>query len=292
MSVPLIIQDRVIGMLGLDHSQPDYYTQQHAELVLTFANQAAMAMENARLYEQARELAAMRERQRLARDLHDAVSQTLFSASLSAEVLPRLWERQPEAGRQCLEELRELNRGALAEMRALLLELRPAALTETALGDLLGQLAEAFTSRTRVPLTLSVEGHAPLPPEVQVALYRIAQEALNNVSKHAEASQVTLSLRYRSYPSYPSPRPSPDLTPDPSPSRGGVRGEVSGVRRVELCISDDGRGFDPQNIPPQRLGVGIMRERAATIGAELSIQSQAGHGTRVMVVWEQKMKDE
>jgi two-component system nitrate/nitrite sensor histidine kinase NarX len=284
MGVPLTVQERLIGMVGLDHSQPNYYTQQHAELVLTFANQAAMAMENARLYEQAQELAAMQERQRLARDLHDAVSQTLFSASLSAEVLPRLWERQPEAGRQCLEELRQLNRGALAEMRTLLLELRPTALTETALGDLLGQLTEAFTSRTRVPVTLSVEGHAPLPPEVQVALYRIAQETLNNVTKHAEASQAMLSLRFLTHPTYPSP------------VRGGVGGEVL---RVELCISDDGRGFDPQAIPPQRLGVGIMRERAEAIGAALSIESQVGQpalgipgGTRVMVVWEEKTEDE
>jgi two-component system nitrate/nitrite sensor histidine kinase NarX len=252
---------------------------------LAFANQAAMALENARLYEQAQELAAIQERQRLARDLHDAVSQTLFSASLSADVLPRLWERQPEAGRQCLEELRQLNRGALAEMRTLLLELRPTALTETALGDLLGQLAEAFTSRTRVPVTLSVEGQAPLPPEVQVALYRIAQETLNNVTKHAEASQATLSLRY--------------LTPYPSPTRGGARGGVGEVLRVELCIDDDGRGFDPRDIPPQRLGVGIMRERAAAIGATLNIESQVGQpalgipgGTRVTVVWEEKTKDE
>jgi signal transduction histidine kinase len=105
----------------------------------------------ARLYEQAEEAAVATERNRLARDLHDAVSQTLFSASLIAKVLPRLWERKPEEGRRRLEEVRRLTRGALAEMRTLLLELRPKALVEADLGDLLRQLTEAFIGRARIP---------------------------------------------------------------------------------------------------------------------------------------------
>jgi PAS domain S-box-containing protein len=268
MGVPLTVQERVIGMLSLHHSQPDYYTTGHAELALAFANQAAMAMENARLYEQAQELAVMQERQRLSRDLHDSVSQALFSASLSAEVLPRLWERNPDKAQLCLEELHQLTRGALAEMRTLLLELRPEALTQRDLGDLLRQLTEAVTNRVRVPVTLTVEGRSPLPPEVQVAIYRIAQEALNNVTKHAGASQVAVSLRY------------------PSLDR-----EEEGAG-VELCISDDGQGFNLDGISPQHLGLGIMRERAEAIGATLEIESQKGHGTRIAVVWMGRANDE
>ncbi len=268
MGVPLTVQERTIGMLGLHHSQPNYYTARHAELAIAFASQAAMAMENARLYEQAQELAVMQERQRLSRDLHDSVSQALFSASLSAEVLPRLWERDPDKARICLEELHRLTRGALAEMRTLLLELRPEALIKRELGELLRQLAEAITNRVRVPVNLTVEGHCSLPPEVQVALYRIAQEALNNVAKHAGASQVAISLRY------------PSL--DREEEKGGV----------ELCISDDGQGFNLDGISPQHLGLDIMRERAEAIGATLEIESQRGHGTRIAVVWTGKTNDE
>ncbi len=254
MGIPLLVRDRVIGMLSLDHNQPNYYSPQQADLALAFANQVAVAMENARLYEQAESTAVTAERQRLARDLHDAVTQTLFSASLIAEVLPRLWERNQEEGRRRLAELRELTRGALAEMRTLLLELRPTALTEASLGDLLRQLAEAVTGRARVPITLTVEGKCPLPPDVQVAFYRIAQEALNNIAKHAEASQAAVSLSCQ-------------------------------PEKVELRISDDGRGFVVTGISPDHLGLGIMRERANAIGATLDIKSEPGHGTQIVVTW-------
>jgi signal transduction histidine kinase len=194
------------------------------------------------------------ERSRLARDLHDAVTQTLYSASLIAEVLPRLWERDPDQVRRSLEDLRLLTRGALAEMRTLLLELRPAALTKVALGDLLRQLAEAIATRIGVPVTQTVEGECPLPSDVRVALYRIAQEALNNVAKHSGASQVTVSLCCQ-------------------------------PEGVELLVSDDGRGFNVQDISPEHLGLGIMRERADAIGAMLKIESQIGQGTQVLIVW-------
>ena len=155
----------------------------------TLADQLAIAIENSRLYEQASELAASHERQRLARDLHDAVSQTLFSVSLIAEVLPRIYARDPDQGAQRLEELRQLTRGALAEMRTLLLELRPAALAEANLPDLLKQLGEAVTGRARIPVEVVSEGSPELPSDVRLAFYRIAQEALNNVAKHSGASR-------------------------------------------------------------------------------------------------------
>jgi signal transduction histidine kinase len=206
------------------------------------------------------------ERNRLARDLHDAVSQTLFSASLIAEALPKSWDRDRREGRQLLQELRQLTRGALAEMRSLLLELRPATLVEADLGDLMRQLAEAAMAREGLPITVRVEGRGKLPPDVHVALYRIAQEALNNVIKHARASQASVDLRF----SHPPP-----------PSSGKA---AAGIR-VELSIRDDGRGFDPAAVAPDRLGLGIMRERAESMGARLTVESEKGSGTEVRVAW-------
>src|SRR5437870_13192477 len=113
---------------------------------------------------------------------------TLCSASLIAEVVPRLWERDPDQARLRVEELRRLTRGALAEMRTLLLELRPAALVETPFARLLSQLAEAMSSRTNLRIDVRAQDEdARLPPEVQTALYRIAQAAPNNTSHHAAA---------------------------------------------------------------------------------------------------------
>jgi two-component system nitrate/nitrite sensor histidine kinase NarX len=257
MAVPLVIHDRTIGAISLLHTEPGYYTTHHAQLARAIADQAAVAMENARLYEQARHTAVLEERQRLARELHDAVTQTLFSASLIAEMVPRLWARDPEAGMQRLEDVRALTRGALAEMRTLLLELRPTAIVESDLGELLRQLAEILTGRARLPVKLSVEGEGKLPDDVQLALYRIAQEALHNIDKHAKASQVEVRL-------------------------------VRGANNVVLRIKDDGCGFDPRAKRDARLahfGMTGMRDRARAVGAVFSVQSRPGHGTDVRVRW-------
>lgn len=272
IGVPLTMQDRVIGLLelyfaGLIHPEPH-----QVDMAQAFASQAAVAMENARLYRQAQSLAALEERQRLARDLHDAVSQTLFSASLIAEVLPRLWERNPAEGQRSLAELHQLTRGALAEMRTLLLELRPAALLEVGLADLLRQLAEAATGRSRLPIDLALDKLPLLPPNVQVNLYRIAQEALSNVAKHSEASHATVSLHRL---------PSSDHVAQGLAAGEGQEAQAS----LELSITDDGRGFDPISIQPNSLGLDIMRERAEAIGARLTIHSQIGQGTQVTVFW-------
>jgi nitrate/nitrite-specific signal transduction histidine kinase len=261
---PLAIKDQVMGTLVVADKQEGRgeFDQADLDILVAFANQAATAIENARLYEQAQQLAVVEERQRLARELHDAVTQTLFSASLIAEALPEIWEGDQDEGRQLLAELRRLSRGALAEMRTLLMELRPAALAEASLDDLLRQLGEAVAGRIGVPVTVTVEGECELSPDVHVALYRIAQEALNNVVKHANASQVTVSLRC-------SP-----------PASGEEKG-----RAVELLVSDDGYGFDPRRIEAECLGLEIMRERAGAIGATLTIESEIGHGTEVMARW-------
>jgi signal transduction histidine kinase len=152
MWVPLAIKGRMIGAVGVAHAERNFFSPHHADLALTVANQAAITMVNAELYEQAHILASLQERQRLARNLHDAVNQSLFSAGLIAEVLPRLWERDPDEGRRSLDDLRRLTRGAQADMRLLLAELRPSTLTDAELGDLLRLLANALTGRTNIPI--------------------------------------------------------------------------------------------------------------------------------------------
>ncbi|MCL4535541.1 MAG: histidine kinase [Bacteroidetes bacterium] len=261
ISVPLGAKGRVLGAIYLATRTSRSISREEHSMLAAIGQQVGVGVENARLYERAEQSAETAVRSRLARDLHDAVTQTLFSASLIAEVLPRLWERNPDEGRRRLEELRQLTRGALAEMRTLLLELRPSALVETWLGDLLRQLGEAITGRARVPIVLTIEGQRPLPPDVQVTLYRIAQEALNNLAKHAGASQASVTLRCR-------------------------------PNEIELCVSDDGRGFDLTGVSPEHLGLGIMHERAEAIGASLSIESYPGRGTKVAVVWRDTQSEE
>jgi signal transduction histidine kinase len=241
----------------------------------------------AALRESEREQAVAEERGRLARELHDAVTQTLFSASLIAEVLPRIWEKNQERGRQQLEEVRTLTRGALAEMRTLLLELRPEAIIKAKMEDLLRQLARAMMGRTGVPVDVSIEGECRLPSEVQVALYRIAQEALNNTAKHADASRVEVSLRCMSAGG--AQDGGPTTTDDrrrsyPFALDGAQTTDGSGVL-IDLRVSDDGRGFDPSEVAPGHFGLGIMRERAEAVGATLEVESVPGQGTAVVVVW-------
>jgi signal transduction histidine kinase len=265
LAVPLTIEGKADHCLAFYYAEPQAISDEDLGLATALADQATLAIENARLYGQAQELAAVEERQRLARDLHDAVSQTLFSASLIAEALPDIWRASPDQGRQLLDKLRQLSRGALAEMRTLLMELRPAALAEASLKDLLRQLGQAVTGREGIPVSVAAGEVGELPAEVHLAFYRVAQEALNNVVKHAQASQVEVTLR---------------AVP---PDEGGDDAEG-----IVMGIHDDGRGFEPAGVAADRLGLGIMRERAAAVGARLGIESEPGNGTRVTLVWPAK----
>jgi two-component system nitrate/nitrite sensor histidine kinase NarX len=259
MWVPLAVKSRVIGGVGVAHEKRNYFTHHHADLALSVANQAAITLINAELYEQAQALAVVEERQRLARNLHDAINQSLFSAGLIAEVLPRLWDRDQQEARRSLEDLRKLTRGAMAEMRALLAELRPSTLTDAELGDLLSLLGNAFTGRTNIPAKVRVTGQGILPAEVQVTIYRICQEALNNVAKHAAASLVEIDLKHAG-------------------------------NALELSIRDDGQGFDPQQTASGHYGLSMMHERAEGVGAQLSILSQPGQGTALTIRWSEAGK--
>jgi two-component system nitrate/nitrite sensor histidine kinase NarX len=256
LSIQVRAGDQQFGSFTVGHRAPHRYTEPEQRLLVALGQRAALAIQNARLYEQVQQAAALEERQRLARELHDAVTQTLFTTALIAEVLPDLWELDAQEGRRQLDELRRLTRGALAEMRTLLVELRPAGLTEMQLADLLRQLSEATAGRTRLEVDVVLRGQQrPLPSEVQVALYRLAQEALNNVVKHAHARRASIELEYV--------------------GSGGVR----------LRVTDDGRGFDLSNVAAGHLGQGIMRERARAIGAAFQLDSRPGEGTSINIQW-------
>lgn len=206
------------------------------------------------LIAQAVENALVAERNRLARELHDAVTQTLFAASLIAEVLPDLWDMDEAEARNSTEELRQLTRGALAEMRTLLFELRPAALHQARLCDLLLQLSEVVMGRKGIPICLHISGDREIPSAVKVEMYRIVQESLNNIVKYSRATQVQIDVQLDS-------------------------------DYVHIEIKDNGIGFEPACVKPTSLGLRIMRERADSIRAQLDIASQPNLGTRITLTW-------
>jgi signal transduction histidine kinase len=188
LAVPIRQRGKVIGVLDVESLAKDAFDEFDQEALLELAEDLALYLENLTLNEQLEEAAAASERSRLARELHDAVTQTIWSAALTAEVLPQVLAHDPKEGQRRLASLQRTTRGALAEMRTLLLELRPANLAQTELDTLLCQLGTSVTNRTGLPVAVIVEGQDDLPPDVKVALYRIAQEALNNITKHAQAS--------------------------------------------------------------------------------------------------------
>ena len=260
LGIPVIVDELVYGGLIMLFDHERSFSEEDQELGLTFADQATLAIANNHLRKQAEQIAVASERSRLARELHDAVTQTIFSASLIAETIPAIWDIDQEEGKNLLSDLRQLTRGALAEMRTLLLELRPTALEEANLQDLLHQLSESVGGRTGVGVITKVDEIDDLPVHVKVALYRIAQESLNNVIKHARATQIEIRL--------------------------------SGSEKyVSLVIQDNGRGFSIDAVPSDRFGLYNMRERSEAIDAILTVHSQPEEGTRIMVEWRDKDQD-
>ncbi len=256
VAVPLAARDRVIGIAAVPITDRDHQVEDsELAVAMAIARSAALAVENARLYEQSRQLAVSEERNRLARELHDSVTHSLFSITLIAQALPRILDRDIDRARERIDRLNELGRGALAEMRALIFQLRPAALEEQGLIVALTKYAEAFTSRESVEVKLTIDGEERLPMPVKEAVFRVAQEAFNNVAKHARATRVDVRL---------------------SMSSGSV----------ELVVADDGRGFDPASPPADRrtLGMTSMRERAAIIGGACHIESTPGRGATVRLL--------
>jgi signal transduction histidine kinase len=254
LAVPLLVRQEPYGVLALIYREPQPFTDLDVRLAASFGGQVALAIENARLRAEVERSAAAAERSRLARDLHDSVTQSLFAASLKAEAVRRRWRPDSAEARRNVEDVERLTRGALAEMRTLLLEMRPHALTESSLGPLLEQLVAATEGRTFIDVEVSVGAGVKLPPDVTLALYRIAQESLHNTEHHSEAHGAWVVL---------------DAT------AGGAR----------LVVGDDGCGFDAGAVPPERLGLRMMRERADAAGLLLDVWSVPDKGTTVTAVW-------
>jgi signal transduction histidine kinase len=246
-------RQRTVGVLSVYNKQAEGgFTERDAELATFFANQAAAAIENARLYEQTREYAVVEERNRLARELHDSVTQSLFSVTLLSEAALNLLDRDPAKARERLERANELSQGALAEMRALIFQLRPMTLQEEGLLSAVKKHLTALHSRYGRVVDLQVTGAARrLPAGVEDAAFGIVQESLNNVVKHASAARTQLQLRFE-------------------------------PNALFLTTLDNGVGFDA-TVPTGRatLGMASMRERAEGVGGHLTVESSLGLGTRV-----------
>lgn len=251
---PIRLKDKVLGFLSLDSATPGFFTQVHAERLQAFADQAAIAIQRATLYDRAKQAAVQEERGRLASELHDTISQTLWSVSLITERLPSIWETDQEAGRASLATLHQLAQSALVEMRSLFLELRPSALTDAKLGDLIRQLVEIMANRTGLVFAVKIKERFPIPSDVQIALYRVLQEALNNIAHHAAATHVEITFNSR-------------------------------LRNIELTIRDNGRGYDPAKVALGHLGLSIMKDRITAIGAKLITTTHKGQGTSIKVKW-------
>jgi signal transduction histidine kinase len=252
VSVPLIHQGRVVG--ALSGYYPRGYRLSDAETLFLkiVADHASAIAENARLFTDAQAHVAVEERQRLARELHDSVSQALFAIALGARTALEHLEQNPAAARAPLDYVVQLAEAGMAEMRALIFELRPESLEKEGLVAALAKHTAALRARYGIAVDEFIDSEPEAPIAVKEALFRIAQEALNNTAKHARASRVELRLK------------SVDET-------------------LVAEIRDDGTGFDPAAQFPGHLGLQSMRERAYRLGGTVEISSTSGQGTIVRV---------
>jgi len=271
INVPLLFQGELIGTLNFGAEKPGAFTQEYVEIAQEVAGQLAVAIQNARLFnsvtQQREELRALAvrleemeeaERRRLAQELHDSVGQNLTALGINLNVISNLLPSETETGlRKRLDDCFNLVEETTDRIRNVMAELRPSVLDDYGLVAALRWHAERFSERTGVAILMGEEDlKRQLPTAVAAAIFRIAQEALTNISKHARASQVTLQLQ--------------DVA-------GGVR----------FTVVDDGVGFDPNILrqPGGRSGWGLvtMRERATAMGGNLSVRSEPGKGTQVVV---------
>ena len=252
--IPLTAQSRTVGAINLSNRSPRLVTPEESSLLASIGHQIGVAVDNAQLYEQAQQLAVMKERNRLARDLHDSVTQALYGVTLYSEAASRqLASGDVDLVANHLAEIRATAQESLREMRLLIFELRLPALRSEGLAAALQARLDSVESRVGLDTTFRVEGASKLAPDVEEGLYRIAQEALNNALKHAHASSVSVVLHHND-------------------------------RVVSLCIQDDGIGFDPSAARAQGgFGLTGMEERVTRLGGELTITSSPGEGTRIEV---------
>jgi signal transduction histidine kinase len=252
MAVPMVVADRLVGVLDVQSMQAGRFHQADIRVMMTLADLIAVAVQNARLYEQAQAIAALEERTRLARELHDSVSQALYGIALGTRTARVLLDRDPSKVPESLEYVLSLAQAGLSEMRALIFELRPESLENEGLTAALATQATSLQARYHIEVKAQLCPEPDIPIEVKEALYRIAREALHNTVKHAKAQHVTLSV-------------------------------VCSAAGVGLDVLDDGVGFETDQLFPGHLGLKSMRERATRLHGSLEIDSVPGSGTRVTV---------
>ena len=251
MAIPLVVNGNTIGSLTLFRSAP--FGIEDVRLMRIFADQVAIAIDQAQLANFNQEMTLLQERHRLSRELHDSVNQLLYGISLYNEAATRQMDQgNLEAARRYLKNIEESGQSALKEMRMLIFGLRPSGLTQMGLQASLAQRLKSVEEKLGMQYSLKWRVVSQLEPELEEGLYGIAQEALNNVIRHAQARTVSIRL-------------------------------AENDQHVTMTIKDDGKGFDPQTVSTGGLGLKTMHERAAGLNAHLRIDSQPNQGTRVIV---------
>jgi len=253
MHMPIRLNGEVFGVFSINNLHPNTLGPEEQRVYTSLARRAAIAIRNARLYTQAQGKAALEERQKLARNLHDSVSQAIYGIVLGVRTARAQLARHPEQAPAALDFVMSLAEAATAEMRALIFELRPESLEQEGLVAALAKQAAAVRARSGLQLEIELCPEPALSLEAKEALYRVAQEALNNVVKHAGAHKVHLCLQ----------------------QNGST---------VRLEVRDDGVGFDPQREYPGHLGLVSMRERIERLGGSFWLESSPGAGTTVRAV--------
>ena len=253
LGVPIVSGSAIVGAFYLtDKRSGDAFSDSDQALIETFAAHAALAIENARLHERSRELNIVEERNRLARELHDAVTQKLFGLVLAAESGAALLARDADGAGEQLQKVRELAREAMEELRSVIVHLRPHAIEAEGLAVALAKHVDVLRRAHRREIALQVSGDLPASKHVEGEAFRIAQEALHNALRHSDAEHIEVALRCEP---------------------GGLT----------LTVSDDGSGFDADapEVRSRRLGLTTMAERARAAGGALAIESGPGAGTTI-----------
>jgi two-component system NarL family sensor kinase len=249
-SIPLYFQDKPLGIMNLTGPEWRELTADELRLLSTIAYQVGIAIERARLAEESARLARAEERTRIAREIHDTLAQALTAIALNLEGALRNLDTSPPRARTRLERALAVARESLEEARQSVLNLRAAPLAGKPLPEALAALGRALTAETGIRVHVDAPAHGPLPPRIEAELFRIAQEALANVRRHAGATEVEITLK-------------------------------TSPRRILLAVRDDGHGFAPEAVPEGRLGLVGMRERAELLGGSLRVRSARGRGTTV-----------
>jgi signal transduction histidine kinase len=254
LAIPIKIGDETAGVLDIQSSEAEAFDEIDLFTARTLADQLAIAIENARLYQESRDMAVLEERNRMAREIHDTLAQGFAGVILQLEAAEQALREDANDAQQHLDQARRLAKESLSEARRSVWALRPKALEQLPFMQALQQQVDWFRQETGIQINLNrPHNERPLPPDVENALLRICQEALTNVKKHAQASQVEVYL-------------------------------VFGEKAVELRVDDDGIGVDRESHIEKGFGLISIRERAKLLGGSMEIQSEKGKGTHLQVI--------